>query len=438
MRDLGKNLLIVALACGLSVGLAACGDDDETNASKKEKIGGTVTVWDVVYKAFPDSTKAADQLDAEFERLHPGVTVKHVAQPLTKYAQVLQAAFTGRKGPQVMMLLAGTGGTGIQRWTKGLENPEDQITDEQRENLTGWGSCSEEFDANGAENGRAYGIPVGTQSFVFYYNKKLFKQAGLPTDFQPTSWDEVKEAGEKLKAAGIQPFTGGNKEGVTNSLWLAAGWPTVSTQEKSVGLSTGETSFEDPDFARALGPEQMMVDAGLYPDDWFSVPLFPDGEARFPDGEGAMFLGFISVTGHYYNSIPKLGEKNVGLFWPPGGRYIGIEANWCWAVPSFAENKEAAWAYVDFVTNKAAMETLYEVGKTLPNDKTIEVAPDAPVQERQILEDLRSRDVFQTTHAMLPGAVFDQFYTTFNEVLQGRKSMKEFQEELQQTAEKEH
>jgi multiple sugar transport system substrate-binding protein len=56
------------------------------------------------------------------------------------------------------------------------------------------------------ENKR-YGLPQGTDGRVIYFNKKLFAKAGLPADWQPTSWDEVVAAGEKLKSLdGVTPI----------------------------------------------------------------------------------------------------------------------------------------------------------------------------------------------------------------------------------------
>jgi multiple sugar transport system substrate-binding protein len=52
-----------------------------------------------------------------------------------------------------------------------------------------------------------YGIPNGTDGLVLYFNKKLFAQAGLPADWQPTSWDDILTAGQALKKLkGVTPI----------------------------------------------------------------------------------------------------------------------------------------------------------------------------------------------------------------------------------------
>ncbi|HYI33021.1 MAG TPA: extracellular solute-binding protein [Glaciibacter sp.] len=52
-----------------------------------------------------------------------------------------------------------------------------------------------------------YGIPDGTDGRFLYFNKNLFKKAGLPTDWQPESWDDILSAAAKLKSLdGVTPL----------------------------------------------------------------------------------------------------------------------------------------------------------------------------------------------------------------------------------------
>lgn len=52
-----------------------------------------------------------------------------------------------------------------------------------------------------------YGIPDGTDGRVIYFNKKLFAQAGLPSDWQPKSWKDILTTAAKLKSLpGVTPL----------------------------------------------------------------------------------------------------------------------------------------------------------------------------------------------------------------------------------------
>ncbi|HEX6501385.1 MAG TPA: extracellular solute-binding protein [Micromonosporaceae bacterium] len=72
----------------------------------------------------------------------------------------------------------------------------------------GWAQIPPAVQNNMSYNGKRYGIPSGTDGRVIYFNKKLFAQAGLPTDWQPQSWDDIIAAGQTLKdkLPGVTPI----------------------------------------------------------------------------------------------------------------------------------------------------------------------------------------------------------------------------------------
>jgi sn-glycerol 3-phosphate transport system substrate-binding protein len=51
-------------------------------------------------------------------------------------------------------------------------------------------------------NGNVYGLPFAASNAVMYYNKDLFRQAGLDPEKPPATWDEVYEYSKKIKALG--------------------------------------------------------------------------------------------------------------------------------------------------------------------------------------------------------------------------------------------
>jgi multiple sugar transport system substrate-binding protein len=73
------------------------------------------------------------------------------------------------------------------------------------EKLAGWADWAK-FDGaikqNGTSfiDGKIYSIPLGTDTQAIWYNKELFAEAGLPTDWQPESWQDILDAAATLKA----------------------------------------------------------------------------------------------------------------------------------------------------------------------------------------------------------------------------------------------
>jgi ABC-type glycerol-3-phosphate transport system substrate-binding protein len=388
-------------------------------------------VWDVFYKLFPEYTKAVKPLDEAFEKAYPNVTVEHVAQGYEQYPALVQAAFTAREGPDVMMMLPSY--AGVLNYYEGLEELNDRITPEMQEQLKYWYTMTPGYE----EEGPHFGVPIGTTEFIFYYNKALFKKAGLSATFEPKTWTEVKEAGEKLKAAGIQPFVGGDKEGYEDQWWWMLGWPTVNTKEQSIELGEGELPFTSEEFAKAWGPEEMMEDAGLLQKNRFSIPYFTEGYEQFSEGKGGMILG-ASTTVAYWGEFNKaLGEKNVGMFYSPGAEYVTAAPEYGWSIPKFSKNKEAAWAYIDFMSSKPAIEMLYEKGGILPNRKDVKLPADAPEQAKQVVELYEQNETFDDVAHLIPNTVAAQLSKEAPEYFQGRISMEDMQKSLQEKFEKE-
>jgi len=71
----------------------------------------------------------------------------------------------------------------------------------------GWEQIPDAVQALGEFDSKRYGIPVGTDGRVLFFNKNLFTQAGLPADWQPKSWAEVISAAQRLKTLpGVTPI----------------------------------------------------------------------------------------------------------------------------------------------------------------------------------------------------------------------------------------
>lgn len=57
-------------------------------------------------------------------------------------------------------------------------------------------------------NGHNYGIMNGTDVRLVWYNKDIFQKAGLPTNWQPQTWNDILQAAQTIKAkvSGVIPL----------------------------------------------------------------------------------------------------------------------------------------------------------------------------------------------------------------------------------------
>lgn len=85
--------------------------------------------------------------------------------------------------------------------------PLAEVVGEPADSWDGWEQIPEAVQQSMSFDGERYGIPTGTDGRVLFFNKELFAQAGLPEDWQPTSWEEILEAAEALSAIeGVTPL----------------------------------------------------------------------------------------------------------------------------------------------------------------------------------------------------------------------------------------
>lgn len=84
---------------------------------------------------------------------------------------------------------------------------DDVVGKDKVDTWDGWNQIPKAVQQVSTYEGKRYGIPQGTDGRVLFFNKKLFKQVGLPEDWQPTSWDEIAAAALSLKhLPGVTPI----------------------------------------------------------------------------------------------------------------------------------------------------------------------------------------------------------------------------------------
>lgn len=89
----------------------------------------------------------------------------------------------------------------------GYLKPLDKVLGTSIDHWAGWSQIPTAIQDNLAFNGARYGLPNGTDGRVIYFNKQLFARAGLPANWQPTSWADIITAAQKLKKLpGVTPI----------------------------------------------------------------------------------------------------------------------------------------------------------------------------------------------------------------------------------------
>jgi multiple sugar transport system substrate-binding protein len=133
-----------------------------------------------------------DELVAEFEKLHPNITVKQLGVSFWDYWTKLSTAIAGGSGPDLAL---NDTSTAQARAKNGVTVNVSPYIARDGINLEDYFPIL----VNRLKyNDRMYGMPNDTDVRVLFYNKDAFKDAGLDPEKPPTNWAEVEEYADKL------------------------------------------------------------------------------------------------------------------------------------------------------------------------------------------------------------------------------------------------
>ncbi|MDQ0390688.1 ABC transporter substrate-binding protein [Labrys monachus] len=264
-----------------------------------------ITVWD--WKSGdPAAASYYEKVKGDFEAAHPGVTVNYVMQPLDQYYTLLGTALSSHAGPDLFLM---NGGAQAKARIPALLRLDDKVAD-LRKTVIGW----PEF--TGADGG-VYAVPLSIQGFVVYYDKKLYRDAGLDPDKPPRTWADLARVCAAIKAKGAVPcFSMGNKEGYGAEFWFSTMAANEWTAGEQQDFAAGRLKWSSPQVKAIL---QSWVDAGKA--GWFqdgpnSTTKFMDEYEGFMRGEDANTIGLISDVAHWKQFDDFLGADD-GVFRMP-------------------------------------------------------------------------------------------------------------------------
>ncbi|HEY6150270.1 MAG TPA: extracellular solute-binding protein [Gaiellaceae bacterium] len=221
-----------------------------------------------------------EQINTEFKAANPGAEIVTESYPDQPYQQKIKIYATAKQLPDVFKFWSFT--SLLKPLVDGhFVEPLDRSDFEKLDYLPG------ALDSN-VYNGKLYGIPVSADLWVIYYNKKLFKEAGV--DRPPASLDELLAVAPKFKARGLVPMVTDGKDA----------WPLCVTFDQLAWRISGDATlparalarkarFTDPVFVQAATELVRMVNSGLFQDD---LMVSDYGAARnlFGQGRAAMYL----------------------------------------------------------------------------------------------------------------------------------------------------
>ncbi len=304
-------------------------------------------------------TKIIDGMAADFEKEHPGIKIKPVYSG--SYQDTITKVLTAAKGgdaPHIAVMLSTDMYTLID---EDVVVPFDEMAKSPADK-TWMNSFYPGFMQNSQTGGKTWGIPFQRSTVVMYWNKDLFKEAGLDPNKPPQNWNELVDFGQKLTkrdAAGNVSTWGIQVPSSGFPYWLFQGFTTQNGAQLMNPAGT-QTYYDKPEVVQAL---QYWMDLSqkhkVHPPgvvEWGTTPK------DFFERKAAMIW---TTTGNLTN-IRSNAKFDFGVAMLPAGKQRGTPTgggNFYVFKKATAAEREASMKFIQWMTSpKRAAEWAIATG----------------------------------------------------------------------------
>ncbi|HEX6472251.1 MAG TPA: extracellular solute-binding protein [Streptosporangiaceae bacterium] len=419
----------VALGAAAMLALAGCGGGGGDKGGSSGGGGGAkkVTIeWWHIQNTVP-LRPVWDQIAKQYMAQHPNVTIK--IQPIENEAFKAKLTTTTQSGKAPDLFQTWGGGVLKQQADAGLVKDLTQDVQPWIGNLQQIALKPYTID------GKLYGLPFDNGMVGFWYNKKLFKQAGIDTP--PTTWTGLLDDVKKLKSAGVTPIAVAGK----------AKWPEMyywSYLALRIGganvFANANNDFSGPAFVQAGQKLKELADLQPFQKGYLGADYdTPNGQAATVGlSKAAMeLMGQWAPSVEEAQSNKKLGD-DLGFFPFPtveGGK--GQITDAFGGGNGFAVGKDAPPQTIDFLKyflSVQSQQMAAATGAILPTAKGAETALKDP-RALEVLKTVSGASAFQLylDQAYAP-AVGQEVNDQVSALVAGKASPQQVAEAITKTA----
>ncbi|MET7856347.1 extracellular solute-binding protein [Streptomyces sp. NPDC005318] len=400
-----RGITATALVAALALAATACGSDDKSDGSSKSsgELSGTVTWWDTSTAGSED--KVFKKIAEGFEKEHPKVDVKYVNVPFGEAQNKFKnAAQSGSGAPDVIRSevawtpeFADLGYLAPLDGTPALQKADDFL---------------KQAAASTKYNGKTYAVPQVIDSMGIFYNKKIFKEAGVEV---PTTVAELKTVSKKIKdktgKTGL--YLRGDDAYWFLSFLYGEGGDLVDASTKSV-------TVDNPEGVKAMKVVKDLVDSGAAKTD--ATDGWENMQSSFKDGKVAMMINGPWAVADTYAGKEFQDKANLGVAPVPAGSTAqgAPQGGHNLAVYAGSKNLDASYAFVDYMTSTKTQAQVTKELNLLPT-RTSAYSEEAVVDNeivaffQPVVETAVERPWIPET-----GSLFAPLVTEYTKVLTGQ------------------
>ncbi len=371
-----KRRTTLGAATLLALSLAACSAPGAELASGDTVPGGapttirtdaaelgdvTLRLWDA--EALAGQSAQFDQLVKGFQEKYPNITIERNSQSFEDMKLTLPQAVSDSNPPDVVQANNGRNDMGAFVAAGLLTDLgpyaeaygwDERFPETVRKNAM----YSEDGKVFGS--GNLYGLSQMGEAVGIYFNKAKLAELGLEP---PATWADLEAALAAAKEAGEVPLVLGNSEGwpAGHTLGVLLGAYADAATVTKLGMGNEGASWTSEGPLAAVTVLRDWIDAGYYNEGVNGQDDETVAKA-FAGGEGVFYIaGTWQVA-----LLSELNPDGLGFMAPPArdGRDVATlgGASQPYAITAKSQNKEAAAAFIDYITSDEAMEVLWETG----------------------------------------------------------------------------
>lgn len=355
-----KKRLALSVTIGLAAtALAACGskkDDgaktDGSDSKGDEKVTLKVSTWD--YANIPEFKALFDA----FHEKYPNVTVEAVDIPSADYDTKLTTMLASGDTTDILTMK-----NLLSYSNYALRDQLMDVTDHLKDLDTK--PAQDSFDMYSID-GKTYAQPYRTDFWVLYYNKQMFKDAGI-ADPDNMTWEEYQAAAEKMAKPDEQVY------GTYQHVWRST-IQAIAAAQNDKNLLDPSYDFMEPYYERALAlqDEQAQMDFGTAKSTKVTYQSQFEGAKAGMAYMGTWWMGGILTK----QDNGEIKDFDWGIAPMPQNEKDGKITTFG-SPTAFAVNKKAAHAkeaqdFLDFCSGKEGAEILANVG-VVPSYRTDEI-----------------------------------------------------------------
>ncbi|MBM7568541.1 ABC transporter substrate-binding protein [Paenibacillus sacheonensis] len=312
-------LLSQLVACGDTSGNGNGSIDGASVTTTGEKTNEGAKAEQVTLRImdWSDSIKSVrEEFHRKFMEKHPNIKIEYTQLTIDQFKNTILTAVKSGEAPDLFPVPTGMKLSALVKdgWFQPLDPYIDQSFKDQFIDGTFQNGTT-------VVDGKIYSIPEAEAlpSSLLFYNKKLFREAGLDPENPPKTYSEFREAAKKITEAGKGKYYGIIEGGKQNNRWLttAKEWSSLAgaglNGNSPIDLATGKATYDSEAVQGVFSLFAGLRDDNSFHPNTMSISA-PEARALFGQGQAGFIVQGAWCIGVWNKDNPDL---EYGVMAPP-------------------------------------------------------------------------------------------------------------------------